>query len=100
METATVVLFKLVQGGKMSLDPDEMYFYRKANMKPDCYKCVHMRGVPGDAHLGCNNFQAKVVGNPHGIKHGWFLWPLNFDPTWLVTCNGFSEDKKQMGILK
>jgi hypothetical protein len=66
-------------------------------MKPDCYKCVHRLMVPGDAHSRCNNFQAKVSGNPSGIKHGWFMWPLNFDPTWLVSCDGFSdkpEDKK------
>ncbi len=32
----------------------------------------------------------KVVGNAHGIKNGWFAWPLNFDPTWLEQCNGFT----------
>jgi hypothetical protein len=32
-----------------------------------------------------------VVGNPHGIKNGWFFWPLNFDPVWLEACNGFTE---------
>jgi hypothetical protein len=65
--------------------------------KLDCYKCVHILTIPGDAHSRCNNFQAKVIGNPHGIKHGWFNWPLNFDPTWLISCDGFSdnlEDKK------
>ena len=66
-------------------------------MKPDCYKCVHRLAIPGDAHIQCNNFKAKVEGNLHGIKHGWFMWPLNFDPTWLISCDGFSdkpEDKK------
>ena len=33
----------------------------------------------------------KVVGNPIGIKRGWFNYPLNFDPTWLVECNGFER---------
>lgn len=65
--------------------------------KPDCYKCVHRLDVPGSAHTRCNNHDAKVSGNPHGIKHGWFMWPLNFDPTWLQSCDGFSdkeEDRK------
>lgn len=62
--------------------------------KPDCYKCVHRRTIPGNCHSRCNNFQAVVRGNPHGIKMGWFLWPLNFDPTWLISCDGFSSDPK------
>ena len=66
-------------------------------MKPDCYKCVHRLDLVGDTHSRCNNSQAKVNGHPHGIRSGWFMWPINFDPTWLVSCDGFSdkpEDKK------
>ena len=25
----------------------------------------------------------------HGVRSGWFNWPWDFDPTWLLTCNGF-----------
>jgi hypothetical protein len=70
--------------------------------KPDCYKCVHRMVVPGDCHSRCNNTTAKVKGNAHGIKNGWFHWPYNFDPVWLQYCDGSSdkqEDKKeQKGI--
>jgi len=31
----------------------------------------------------------KVVGNPHGIRKGWFNYPFNFDPVWLESCSGF-----------
>jgi hypothetical protein len=62
--------------------------------KPNCYKCVHRLTIPGDCHSRCNNHEAKVAGNPHGIKSGWFRWPLNFDPTWLVSCDGFSDNTK------
>jgi len=65
--------------------------------KPNCYECSHRRTIPGDAHTRCNNHEAKVSGNAHGIRSGWFLWPLNFDPVWLESCDGFSnteEDKK------
>lgn len=30
-----------------------------------------------------------VKGHPHGIRSGWFNHPFNFDPTWLLECNGF-----------
>ena len=33
--------------------------------------------------------QLGIVGDPHGISHGWFAWPWNFDPVWLVECQGY-----------
>lgn len=33
----------------------------------------------------------NVVGNQHGISHGWFCWPFNFDPIWLESCDGFEQ---------
>lgn len=32
-----------------------------------------------------------VTGDPHGIRQGWFNWPLSFDPVWLESCEGFEE---------
>ena len=83
---------------------------------PDCYRCKYRRDVPGDAHSSCDHpevgglggyFQAlarvlsgryagaaaalEIKGPPHGIAHGWFFWPANFDPVWLESCNGFTE---------
>jgi len=60
--------------------------------RPDCYQCVHRLPVPGDAHSRCNNHGARVTANEHGVRMGWFMWHLNFDPTWLVSCDGFSAD--------
>jgi hypothetical protein len=71
-------------------------------IEPNCYSCVHRLTIPGDAHTRCNNHTAKVEGNPHGIRKGWFLWPLNFDPVWLEKCDGFSdkpEDKREVQKL-
>jgi hypothetical protein len=31
-----------------------------------------------------------IKGNAHGIRRGWFMWPANFDPVWLDSCNGFT----------
>lgn len=33
----------------------------------------------------------RVKGDPNGIEQGWFNWPWNFDPIWLVECDGFKE---------
>jgi hypothetical protein len=35
----------------------------------------------------------NISGDIHGIKHGWFNWPWNFDPVWLLSCNGFEDAK-------
>lgn len=47
-----------------------------------CSRCIHAREVPGSAHIGCAKPDAQMSGNPHGIKEGWFMYPINFDPVW------------------
>ena len=36
----------------------------------------------------------NIVGNPTGIRKGWFNWPFNFDPHWLENCDGFMEKEE------
>jgi len=31
-----------------------------------------------------------IRANFHGIRNGWFIWPVNFDPVWLEHCSGFT----------
>lgn len=90
--------------------------------KPDCYKCVHRGTIPGDAHSQCNHPEVEavsternplmrmahamsgaynpiakklnIVANFHGIRSGWFMWPVNFDPVWLKNCDGFTPKEK------
>lgn len=64
---------------------------------PNCYTCQHRQEVPGSAHSMCDagmnalfdgiHNGPKVVGAAHGIKSGWFMWPFNFDPVWLESCD-------------
>jgi len=61
---------------------------------PNCYKCKFRRNVPGDAHSQCINKYAKVKGHETGIRGGWFFHPFNFDPRWLINCDGFEEQDK------
>jgi len=80
-------------------------------MKQKCYTCKYRGTVPGDSHLCCRypgldsdlftglindkNMeiakQLNVKADPHGINGGWFMWPVNFDPVWLLSCNGYEE---------
>jgi len=89
--------------------------------KPNCYECKHRGTIPGDCHSKCNHpsigkidplsellgifasvgrvapvthesaKKLNIKGNHHGIKNGWFNWPMNFDPTWLEKCDGFEN---------
>jgi hypothetical protein len=34
--------------------------------------------------------QINVRGHAHGVANGWFVWPVNFDPVWLESCDGFT----------
>jgi hypothetical protein len=58
-------------------------------MRGKCFKCEHRGTIPGDAHSCCKNKKAKVQGDEYGRKMGWFVWPWNFDPAWLISCDGF-----------
>lgn len=83
---------------------------------PNCYKCIHRRSVPGSSHSACahpgnktgmfdmfspeNINQARklnIKGHPHGIRNGWFMWPVNFDPVWLLSCDGFEAKESAEG---
>ena len=75
--------------------------------KPDCYKCKHRRSVPGSRHSACAHpgnktdmFELNIKGHPHGIRNGWFMWPVNFDPTWLLNCDGFeAKESEELDIV-
>ncbi len=60
----------------------------------ECWSCEHKRTVPGNAHISCVKPDAGMKGNPHGIRNGWFIYPMLFDPTWKEkTCVNFKENK-------
>lgn len=91
---------------------------QETKTKFGCYSCKHCGGVPGSCHKRCNHPAIpkanpateilatlasvgrvppivgvveglNIVGDPHGISHGWFNWPFNFDPVWLLNCDGY-----------
>ena len=64
-----------------------------ATTKPKCYDCEYIAPIPGDEHIKCNCSKPdlKIKGDVIGIESGWFDWPYNFDPVWLIQCNGFKK---------
>ena len=59
--------------------------------RSECQKCVHKRNVPGNCHIECVKPDANMRGSLHGIKRGWFMYPILFDPTWkLRKCGNFT----------
>ncbi len=86
--------------------------------KFDCFKCKHKNNLPGNTHICCKHPSTEsalgalagmlqilsgqmpdemnklnIKGNEHGIKSGWFNWPIDFDPLWLENCDGFEDIK-------
>jgi hypothetical protein len=86
-------------------------------MSGACYRCVHRRALAGTRHSACHHPATRrahadplaavvttmgqalplrplpglnVIGNPDGIRRGWFSHPYNFDPVWLEACDGFA----------
>ena len=50
-----------------------------------CYSCAYKDEVPGSAHIRCRllwTTERRPEGAPHGVRNGWFIFPLNYDPTW------------------
>lgn len=63
-------------------------------VKTNCYNCEFKRNVPGDCHIQCVNPDPEMIGNAHGIKNGWFIYPLVFDPIWMEKeCSNYKEVK-------
>jgi hypothetical protein len=61
-------------------------------MQNECFCCTYRRNVPYNAHILCTNPDEKMIGEEHGIKNGWFYYPLLFDPAWkLKKCRNFKE---------
>ena len=64
-------------------------------MMSECYSCEHRMTIPWDCHTQCANPDPDMTGSEHGIKNGWFLYPLNFDPIWKTSdCKNYSPSVK------
>lgn len=39
--------------------------------------------------------ELNIKGDPWGIKNGWFNFPFNFDPVWLLNCDGYERKERK-----
>ncbi len=68
--------------------------------KNTCFNCAYRTDIPGDAHIGCSFAWEKSENKPPkaneaGVKNGWYMFPLNFDPVWQEEpCKEHSDTKK------
>lgn len=87
-----------------------------------CYECKYRGTVPGSAHSSCSVIKStgnekvaelelllatgkfillggddKPIVNidPHGVKHGWGSWPIDFDPVWIRSCGFFTNQNEE-----
>jgi len=59
-----------------------------------CHQCIYKQMVPGNTHIACSNPDPNIKGDPHGIREGWFYYPILFDPIWMIIeCKNFEEKK-------
>ena len=60
----------------------------------ECRSCAYARPVAFTHHIRCTNPDPAMTGNPHGIKNGWFDYPLRFDPVWKARdCRHFLPEE-------
>jgi hypothetical protein len=58
---------------------------------PNCYECIHRNDLFHSAHSSCDALTAEVSCVKYGYTKGWFYWPVNFDPVWILCCNKFEQ---------
>jgi len=67
-----------------------------------CNNCAYKVSVPTSSHhISCRfNWIKSELNSPtvnqHGVKEGWYYFPLNFDPVWQTEeCKAFSSIKDE-----
>jgi hypothetical protein len=72
----------------------------KREIYNECYSCRNRRDVPGDAHIECVNPDTNMTGSEHGIKKGWFYYPMLFDPVWKTKlCSNYEPLEAVSGVI-
>lgn len=65
----------------------------KRTMTNECYSCVNKRSVPGSCHSACARPDPAMTGYEHGIRSGWFSYPINFEPVWKTKdCSNYQPE--------
>ena len=89
-------ILALLEGTKLTIT-DDVQCGQYAN---ECYGCVHLQDVPGNAHVRCDSPCARISGDRHGIENGWFMYPKLFDPIWRTSeCQNFISKNEESNAV-
>lgn len=56
----------------------------------NCRECKFAKILSHTHHIGCCNPDFNLEGNERAISKGWFNYPFEFDPIWIIgTCNNY-----------
>lgn len=56
-----------------------------------CVTCENCIPIHDSVRVRCNNVAANVRVNPHGYEKGFAYWPTNFNPIYIISCDGYSK---------
>ena len=60
-----------------------------------CFICKNKRNIGEDCHILCAKPDRNLKANPIGIQGGWFNYPRNFDPSWIISdCKNFEKKER------
>jgi len=68
--------------------------------KSQCWRCAYKAAVPGSCHIRCVYNWAKSEHRPprgkeYGIDSGWYYFPLNYDPVWMIDgCQARADERE------
>ncbi len=73
----------------------------KTEKPKNCYQCIYRRSVPGSTHSKCvfnwngsSHFPPK--GSEHGINKGWWAFPFDYDPIWILgECKELNDGQEK-----
>lgn len=98
-DLAGFLLLRVLDSHRHSPPPARLTDDQRKDIMKECYTCSFMEKVPGHCHIKCGNPDPDMIGDPHGIKHGWFYYPELFDPVWkLKKCCNFEFLKPLPGV--
>ncbi len=74
----------------------------RSEIQKQCYGCGYKKEIRGDCHISClfdwgrMSYKSGIhppKGNAHGIMNGWYNFPYQYDPVWMIEeCPAFSKE--------
>lgn len=86
-------LFASIHGTRLVIDHAPAH---SPENQTQCYRCRHRRPTYFNTHSACASPPATLKVDAHGVRNGWVLFPVNFDPVWLADrCSRFTPTAQE-----